>query len=172
MKKTVFLLIFLIIAASFVSAEQIAKIGIINYSKIVSAYSGDSRSLQEIERMIKNYEDGVSSIKDDIYKLQERKLYYQNSNDDISALRIEEQIEKKKNYLKEYSRLRLSKIENKKSSLIQSTEFLSKILEKIEYIAESEGYSIIFNSKDPNIIWWSQTVDITDLVIERLKNSR
>ena len=172
MKKYFLLISFFIFSVFFVSAEQIAKIGIINYSKIVSSYSGDSRSLREIERMIKSYEDGVSSIKEDIHNLQERKLYYQNNNDDINVLKYEEQIEKKKDYLKEYSRLKLSKIEEKKSKLIQSTEFLSEILEKIEYIAESEGYSIIFNSKDPDIIWWSQTVDITDLVIERLKASR
>ena len=172
MKKTFLIIIILISASAFVSAEQIAKIGIINYSKIVSAYSGDSRSLRDIERMIKSYEDGVSSIKEDIYNLQERKLYYQNNNDEINVLKYEDQIEKKKDYLKEYSRLKLSKIEAKKSRLIQSQEFLSQILDKIEYIAESEGYSIIFNSKDPNIIWWSETVDITDLVIEKLKASR
>lgn len=172
MKKTFFIIILIFTAVSFISAEQISKIGIINYSRIVSAYSGDSRSLREIERMMKSYEDGVSSIKEDIYKLQERKLYYQNSNDELNVLKIEEQIEKKKDYLKEYSRLKISKIEAKKSTLIQSAEFLSEILEKIEYIAESEGYSIIFNSKDPNIIWWSQTVDITDLVIEKLKTAR
>ncbi len=172
MKKYLILAAFCFIAVSLVTGEQIAKIGIINYSKIVSAYSGDSRSLREIERMIKSYEDGVSSIKDDIYKLQERKLYYQNNNDEINVLKYEEQIEKKKLYLKEYSKLKLSNIEAKKNKLIQSAEFLSEILEKIEYIAESEGYSIIFNSKDPNIIWWSQTVDITDLVIEKLKASR
>ncbi len=172
MKKYLLIILIFFIYVSFTSAEQIAKIGIINYSKIISAYSGDSRSLREIERMIKNYEDGVSSIKDDIYKLQERKLFYQNNNDDINVLKYEEKIEKKKEYLKEYSKLKRSKIEAKKNKLIQSAEFLSKILEKIEYIAESEGYSIIFNSKDPNIIWWSQTVDITDLVIEKLKAPR
>ncbi len=77
-------------------AEQIAKIGIINYSKIVSAYSGDSRSLRDIERMIKSYERRCSSIKEDIYNLQERKLYYQNNNDEINILKYEDQIEKKK----------------------------------------------------------------------------
>ena len=128
MKKHLLLILFFISAALNLSAEQISKIGIINYSKIVSAYSGDSRSLREIERMIKSYEDGVSSIKDDIYRLQERKLFYQNSNDEINVLKYEEQIEKKKEYLKEYSRLKLSKIEEKKSKLIQSAEFLSKIL--------------------------------------------
>ncbi len=171
MKKIFPFILFLIYSASFISSEQIAKIGIINYSKIVSAYSGDSRALQDIERMIKSYEDGVSSIKDDIYKLEEKKLYYQSNNDEINALKTEDMIEKKKNYLKEYSRLKLTNIETKKKRLIQSTEFLSEILEKIEYIAESEGYSIILNSKDPDIIWWSQTVDITDLVIEKLQQS-
>ena len=82
---------------------------------------------------------------------------------------MDEQIGKKEEYLKEYSRVRLKSIEDRRSRVMVSPEFLGEVLDKIEFVAESEGYSIIFNSRDPNLIWWSQTVDITDKVIQILK---
>ena len=167
--KKIILFTAIIFTAVYSYAQQIPKIGIINYSKVVSSFSGDSRSLQEIERMIKSYEEGVNSIKNDISSLDERRLYYLNTNDELNTIKMEEQINKRKEYLREYSRIRLAAIEEKKSKLTQSTGFLMEIVEKIERVAEAEGYSIIFNSRDPDIIWWSHSVDITDLVIERLK---
>jgi Skp family chaperone for outer membrane proteins len=40
----------------------------------------------------------------------------------------------------------------------------------IEYVAINEGYTIVLDaSAITTIIWWSLEIDITDLVIERLK---
>ncbi len=161
--------LFLLFTAVYAYSEQIPKIGIVNYSKVLSSVSGDSRAIQEVERLVKNYEDGVAVIKNEITSLEERKLYFLNSNDEYNALKMDEQIEKKQQYLREYSRLKLANIEDRKKHFMSSPELLGEILDKIEYIAESEGYSIIFNSKDPDLIWWSQSVDITDLLIEKLK---
>jgi len=167
MKKYILILVLLFTAFS-VFPQQITKIGIINYSKVISSISGDSRALQEIERLIKSYEEGVSAIKNDITSLEERKLYYSNLNDEMNVLKMDEQINKKQQYLKEYSRLKLANIEERKKRLMMSAEFLGEILDKIEYIAETEGYSVILNSKDPDLIWWSHSVDITDMVIEKM----
>lgn len=167
--KKYFLIVFFLFAAAAAFSDQIPKIGIINYTRVMSEISGSSRALQEIDRMIKSYEDGIASIRKDIATLEERKLYYLNSNDEFNALKMDEQIGKKEEYLKEYSRVRLKSIEDRRSRVMVSPEFLGEVLDKIEFVAESEGYSIIFNSRDPNLIWWSQTVDITDKVIQILK---
>ena len=170
MKRNIFLTLMFLFLISVVSvfSEQIPKIGIINYSKVLSSFSGDSRALQEIQKMITSYEEGVNVIKNEITSLEERLLYYKNINDEMNTLKMEEQIEKKQLYLKEYSRLKINNIEDRKKRLVSSPEFLGEILDKIEFVAESEGFSIIMNSRDPDLIWWSQSVDITDLVIERI----
>ncbi|MDX9801093.1 MAG: OmpH family outer membrane protein [Spirochaetia bacterium] len=167
MKKKLLVMVLLFSALSLYP-QQITKIGIINYSKVISSISGDSRALQEIERLIKSYEEGVAAIKNDITALEERKLYYTNLNNEMDVLKMDEQINKKQQYLKEYSRLKLANIEERKKRMMMSTEFLGEILDKIENIAETEGFSVIMNSRDPDLIWWSHSVDITDKVIEKI----
>lgn len=168
MKKKLMLIILFFTVSVTLFSEAIPKIGIINYSKLISSFSKSSYAMQEIDRLTKSYEDGVASIQKDISALEERKLYYSTLDDNFNVLKMDEQVEIKKKYLQEYSRLRLKNIKDKQNNIFESPAFLREVLRKIEYIAESEGYSAIFNSKDPYLIWWSQSVDITDLVIEQL----
>ena len=53
--------------------------------------------------------------------------------------------------------------------MMPNSDQLQEIVNQIQYVAESEGYSIIFDSKDRNIIWWTHSVDITDLVMKKLR---
>jgi outer membrane protein len=50
---------------------------------------------------------------------------------------------------------------------MQSGSFLDQVYDEIRYIAESEGYSMVMN-KNNDIIWYSNTVDITDKLINNL----
>jgi len=164
-----FLFSLFLLCGSLLYSQQIVRIGILDYSKVISSLSsGDSRALQEIDRLVKNYEEGLDNIRKDIAALEEKKLYHASQGDDFNALKMDEQIIKKREYMNEYSRVRIQNIEDRKKRIMLSPEFLVQILREIEYIAESEGFSMVFNSKDPNLIWWSQSVDITDLVIKRL----
>ena len=43
------------------------------------------------------------------------------------------------------------------------------ILESIEFVAINEGYSIIYDAEDTNILWYHKQVDLTDKVIEHLR---
>jgi len=46
---------------------------------------------------------------------------------------------------------------------------LEQVYDEIRYIAESEGYSMVIDLKQNNgIIWYSNTVDITDKLIANL----
>ncbi|MCL2705049.1 MAG: OmpH family outer membrane protein [Spirochaetaceae bacterium] len=168
MRKYLFFTLFLL-SGSLLYSQQIVRIGVLDYSKVISSLSsGDSRALQEIDRLVKSYEEGLDNIRKDIASLEEKKLYFASQGDDFNALKMEEQITKKREYMNEYSRVRLQNIEDRKKRIMLSPEFLVQILREIEYIAESEGFSMVLNSRDPNLIWWSQSVDITDLVIKRL----
>ncbi|MBO7093457.1 MAG: OmpH family outer membrane protein [Spirochaetia bacterium] len=81
-------------------------------------------------------------------------------NDQISSLKY---------YLQQFIDEKNRELEEKKTQVPDTTEILSKIVNQIQYVAESEGYSIIFDSKDRNIIWWTHSVDITDLVMRKLR---
>ena len=72
-------------------------------------------------------------------------------------------------YLKEFHSIWQNRINNKIQGVYQSSTFTAEILDAITYIAESEGYSMIMRTQDPNILWYNQEIDVTELVLERLR---
>lgn len=169
MKKTISIFILMFITFGAIGAEQLSKIGIIDLSTIFSNYFKESQAWRELEEMTRQYEDEKNRIIQEIEQLEERKFREQNIGNGAEALRLEEEILNKKEYLKEYNRIKYNEIKRKRENLLESPSFLAEIMREIKYIAESEGYSVIFQSKDPDIIWWSPQVDITELVLERLR---
>jgi outer membrane protein len=87
------------------------------------------------------------------------------------GVRLENEIYRKSEFLKEYYRLKTAELEDQKKKLTQSGSFREQVFDEIRYIAESEGYSMVLNLKDNNgILWFSPTVDITDKLIQNLQD--
>ena len=170
MKRTLpFVFIFFILFSFFAGAEQLSKIGLVNFSKIIEDYFAESSAWREIDAMRSQYDEGKNDILEDIDQLKLRKLEAQNINDDMSVLRLEEQIYQRQEYLKEFHNIWSSRINSKIENVSTSSSFTSEIYNVIKYIAETEGYSVILRTSDPNVLWYSQAVDVTDLVLERLR---
>lgn len=170
-KLIVALFVLLSIIVSGAPADQFTQIGIIDLSEIISNYFLESRAYRELEQMRSEFEDDRQRITDEIVQLEQRKLKAENLGQESTVLRLEDEIFEKKEYLREYTRIKYNQIKKKQESLLESSSFLGEILKEVQYIAESEGYSIVFRAKDPNIVWWSQAVDITDKVLERLRQT-
>ena len=173
MKNKLLLLTFSLcfVFSNKIFAEQLSKIGIINLSKIASQYYKESRSYQELEQMMMQYEEEKNRILEEIDQLEARKLDANTEGDEILKLKLENEIFSKKQYLREYNRIKLEQIRAKRDELSGSDSFLNEIMREIDFVAETEGYSVILKSNDPNLIWWSSEVDITELVLERLLNN-
>jgi len=65
----------------------------------------------------------------------------------------------------------MAELENEKKKLMQSGSFLDQVYDEIRYIAESEGYSMVLE-KNNNILWFSNTIDITDKLITNLQKKQ
>ncbi len=168
--KRFYFVILIICAVAFSGwGEQLSQIAVIDLSKIVSNYFKESQAWRELEDMTKSYEEEKNRILEEIEQLEERKIEALNEDDEKKALEIDNEIFNKKEYLQEYSRIKYNQIQKKRNNLIESPTFLSEILNVIKYVAENEGYSIVLRSRDPDLMWWSSEIDITDLVLERLR---
>lgn len=170
MRKTVVIgLLLALMVPALVGAEQLSKIGIVNFSKIIEDYFAESSAWREIDDMRSNYEKGKDGILEEIDQLKIQKLDAQNSGEDRTVLQLEQRIYQKQEYLKEYHNVWQSRINSKIESVSTSSSFTAEIYQAVKYIAESEGYSVVMRSRDPDIIWYNQEVDITNLVLERLR---
>ena len=162
-------LLLALLVPAVVSAEQLSKIGIVNFSKIIEDYFAESSAWREIDAMRGQYEEGKDGILEEIDQLKLQKLTAQNDGDERRVLQLEERIYQKQEYLKEYHNVWQSRINTKVESISTSSSFTAEIYQAVKYVAESQGYSVIMRSRDPDIIWYNQEVDITNLVLERLR---
>ncbi len=170
MIKRLFLTLCIAIITVFsLSAEQLSKIGIVNFSRIVEDYFAESSAWREIDTMREKYNDGRDEILEEINDLKMEKLQAENSNNQIKALRIDDEIYNKQEYLKEFHSIWQNRINTKIQGVYQSSTFTAEILDAITYIAESEGYSMIMRTQDPDILWYNHEIDVTNLVLERLR---
>lgn len=168
-KKTIFVFILILISVFGLSAEQLSKIGIVNFSRIVEDYFAESSAWREIDVMREKYNEGKDEILEEINDLQMEKLEAENSGDDLKVLKIDDEIYNKQEYLKEFHSIWQNRINTKVQGVYQSSTFTAEILDAIDYIAENEGYSLIMRTQDPDILWYNHEIDVTELVLERLR---
>ena len=171
-RKSVFIVLMFVIFSAHLFAEKLTMIGIVDLTKIVSNYFKESASWREIDELTQKVEETTNTKLNEIKNLQEKKIDAQNKGDDTLALQLDNEIEKKKQYLQEYHKIMSDRITSKKENLLSSSGFSKEIIEAISYIAEDQGFFIVLRKKDPNILYYNYEVDITDKVIDRLMKTR
>lgn len=157
-----------LISTSFLLAEKLTMIGVVDLTKIVSDYFKESTAWREIDELTNKVEDTTNEKMNEIRELQGQKIEAENNNNDNLVLRLDDDILKKQQYLQEYHKIMSDRIASKKENLLTSSGFSKEIIETIQFIAENEGFSIVLRKKDPNILYYNYEVDITEKVIERL----
>ncbi len=167
-KKVLLIGILFILSTSFLLAEKLTMIGVVDLTKIVSDYFKESTAWREIDELTSKVDETTTEKMNEIRELQGQKISAENNNNDNLVLRLDDDILKKQQYLQEYHKIMSDRIASKKENLLTSSGFSKEIIETIQFIAENEGYSIVLRKKDPNILYYNYEVDITEKVIERL----
>mgnify|MGYP005836775025 FL=1 len=152
--------------------QQLTTVGIVDIGKVTMAFYRDSQAVRELEEMTKRLQGELDAITLEINQLKERQLEAEGVGNKTLSLQLEEQITSKTNYLREYYRIKNAQLQERRNRLAESSSFLSELQQAITFVAEEQGYSVILKSSDPNLVWWSKQVDITDLVIQRLLNAQ
>lgn len=154
-----------------VGAEQITKVAVLDYTRILSAFYADSAESRRIEEMKTVFAEEVRRLQAEIQDLEERKLDAENRGNSRDALDLDSRIQDKKQYYQEYVRVRGNQIQQASVNLGSSSGLAQEISREIQYVAESNGFSLVLKRSDPNLLWWSYEVDITDLVLQRLMSA-
>jgi outer membrane protein len=167
MKKTVLFFAACLLANSLYS-QQLTRLAVVDLSKVYTAYFRESRAVREFEERSAAIQAEIDKMTREIQELRSRRIDLVNQGDQAGALRLENEIYRKQEFLKEYYTVKTAELEDQKRKLAQSDSFLEQVQGEIRSIAESEGYTLVLPVKDA--IWYSPTVDITDKVIQNLAN--
>jgi outer membrane protein len=160
-----------VLGVSPVIGETITRVAVVDMSRIFTHYFRESQAVRELERMNQRVEDEVEAIREEIRQLEERKIEAENDGDEREALRLDNEIFRKKEYLREYVRVKGNQLRQMRENLASNSSFYQEVVAEIQFVAENEGYSLVIRSDGHSeLLWWTQEVDITELVLQRLAN--
>jgi outer membrane protein len=149
------------------------KIGFIDSEKIFAEYQATSVAQAEFEADIQQWNQELETRKRELEKMTEdfesqRLILSQQKQQEM-----EEQLQTKRTELDAF----VQEIWGPAGKVAQRNEQLTrpiveKIREVLNEIGNQEGFSIIFDAIDGNVVYADQALDLTDRVIARLNEQR
>ncbi|GHV83395.1 outer membrane protein [Spirochaetia bacterium] len=170
MKKTFCCTALIIFAVSGIFAQQITRFAVIDMSKVYTTFFKDSKPVRDFEDQSARVQAEIDRMNKEIQDLKIKQVDAEMKGDTNLALKLENDIYRKSEYLKTYFTVKTQELQDKKKRLSQSSDFWDQINTELRLVAESEGYSMVINlNENKGILWFSPTVDITDKLIQSLQ---
>ncbi len=168
--KRVFSAILLSLCALLpLSAQQLTRFAVIDLPRVFTAFYRDSKAVRDFEERSAKVQADIDRMTAEIQGLQKQKVDAEAAKESERALRLESDINKKTDFLREFYRVKTAELDDQRKKLSQSTAFMQQVYDEIKLVAEGDGYSLVLNLKESaGILWYSPTVDITDKVINNL----
>ena len=152
-----------------VFSQQLTRFAVVDLPKVYTAFFRDSRAVRELEERSARVQSEIDRMTREIQELKSKQADAILQGDQTQSVRLESEIYRKSEFLREYYTLKTAELEDQRKRLSQSGTFLEQVYSEIRTIAESEGYSMVLNLKEnTGILWFSPTVDITDKLIQNL----
>ncbi|GHT82728.1 outer membrane protein [Spirochaetia bacterium] len=151
-------------------AQQLTRFAVVDLNKVYTQFFRESRAVREWEERSAKVQSEVDRMSAEIQTLQSSFADAGARGDEDRALRIQNDIYRKQDFLREYYQAKKTELEEQMKKLSQSGSFLEQVRDEIRFIAESEGYSMVLNQRaNTGILWFSPTVDITEKLITNLR---
>ncbi len=169
MKKTICLFLLLVLFRP-VFADQITNVAILDVNKVYSIYFRESKAVKELQARQAEVLAKLNQIDQEILALESEKLSAVGFGNEQKSLRLDQEIFDKKQYRQDYYRIKIKQLRSLQEQLSQSEEFVNELYSVIQYVAESGGYSLVFNSSEQFnfYLYTTKEIDITEEVIQEL----
>jgi outer membrane protein len=169
MKKIILAFSLALFLAPLSFAQQITRFGVVDTARVYQAYFRNSAPVRNYESKKAEFQNEINKKTEEIQNLKNQKVDYQKNGNDAAVVRLEGEITRKTDLLKEYGNAKNVELESLKKTLQNSDSFYKKLYNVLERVAENEGYSMIMSLQQANaVLWYSPSVDITEKVIAEL----
>ena len=173
MLRKILLLLLFTASCLMLNAQQLTRFAVVDLPRVYTAFFQESRAVRQYEERVARVQGEFDRVTREIQDLRTRHADAVLRDDENEALRLEAQIHRRSDFLRDLYQTRTAELERERSRLMQSGSFLDQIHDEIRFIAEREGYTMVINMRDNNsIIWYSNTIDITDMLIQSLHTRR
>jgi len=162
---TLFILGFLTLGA--VSAQQFAKTGVVNLTRVNQFYK-DARA-KSVEDLKTSIQTSLDQMREEIRLLAEQRTEASRKSDSARVQALDADIAAKKDAFTAFGRKKQEELAAAGESLRNDTSFQKWFPQELEQAAISKGFGLILNSSNPTVLWYGPDADITDDVIQRLQ---
>jgi len=164
--KTVFFAaIFFFVTATALYAADVAKIGVVDFQRILEASSAGKAAKAEIDKHGKKMEAELkkkgTAIEEMQKKLERDALVMSKEMRDEKQRAVRIKINDIKNLQQKY----ISDFKQIEARLV--TRIKKDVFELIEEIGKKEGYLLIVEKREAGVLYMPKTIDLTDSLIQQ-----
>jgi len=164
----IFILILMgLVGLGSLSAQQFAKTGVVNLSRISQFYK-DTKT-KALEDMRAAIQKDIDAMKDEIKTLSDQRSEASKKGDSAMVQSLDIKIQAKKDAFSDYGRKKQMELTAAADDLKNDSTLQKLLPQEIEQAAISKGFALILNSSNPAVIWYGPDADITDDVNQRLQ---
>jgi outer membrane protein len=172
MVRWIFAIVLFAAASTLAGAQQITRVAVINRTTIYMAFFRDSKAVRDLEDKRSKILADIAKMDLEIKNLKQQKTDADSAGDSEKSQSLDAQIKQKTQNEQDYYRTKYAEYNDQKSKLADTSVFTKELQKQIETVAESNGYTIVLDvTQDSGIVWYSPSVDITQMVIDSLQQS-
>ena len=168
-KRLIFPALLFVFAAGFAYSEQLSKIAVVDFQEIIDNFPSGSPAYSKLQVLKNAYEEKRQEYLQELNDKELKLLDAKDAGNELGIARLEKEIADFKTFIRQWQEIKTKEIEIVQNDFLRGRDIATDILKAIEYVAINEGYTIVLDANATSVIWLSQEIDITDLVVERLK---
>lgn len=161
-------LLLLLAGSGELTAERITNVGLVDLRRVTTTYFRESAAVRELQAERDRIDTDRARLEAEILELQARKVQAERSGRAQRALQLDDELYQRKQHLRDFVAVKNRQLAQQEARLGESDAFLGELAEAIQFVAESEGLSLVLNKNNPSLLFFAREVDVTDLVIAEL----
>ncbi len=170
--KAIIMMIVCLSISHMVYAQQnvntIPKYAVVDVQRVVEALSKYDAGEKELLTRRDTLNSEIQRQQLEIKSLKQKQAKAKEDGDSEQYDLLTQTIAESETNLKNFHANAVKELQQAQSNIKNNTVLKEVIFQNIQSIAQSRGYSMVFSAADPNLLYWSASVDITKDVIDLL----
>ena len=170
LQRFIILLALIVVPLFTATAEQLTTVAVVNMEEVLNQFFTQSQAVRAWRSDVEAFDEQRRSIEAEITDLEDARLSAANRGDETTAIRLEGQIDERRSFLTEFVRIRRAQLERQREQLLAGDDqFFRELDAAFAFVAQNQGYTIVIDSEQRGLLWFSDQVDVTQRVIARLR---
>lgn len=166
MKKTIFTLFAILVAAPLFAQSAPSRIAVIDVQRVLAGSEAGKAAYEDLQNRQKQHVDRLKTQEDQIKRLEADFQQKRLSLSEDKVQELQQQISDRKISLQRSAQDAERELTAHRDRSLQALE--KEIMPVINEIGKEMGFAVIFNKMESGLVYASDAVDVTDVVVKRV----